>query len=510
MLPESANIVLAGPPGSGKSTVGPLLADELGRPFVDSDALIAAEAGRPISEIFATDGESHFRELERATLARLAHQSGQVIAVGGGALLNPLSRTLLQATGTVVCLCAKPSTLFERLAQSESRPLLAGDSSEARLRLLLKARREHYQSFSGRIPTDDLAITSVVSRVREHLTPLELHLPPTRILLGNGVRFRLPDLLGRRRAVLVTDDVLSPLWGERLAEHLGLPRIDLPSGENYKTLQTVRLLYDAFLQHGLDRNSVVIALGGGVLGDMVGFAAATFMRGLPWINLPTTLLAMIDASLGGKTGVDLPQGKNLVGAFHPPEAVLADPELLETLPLVERISGMAEVLKHGLIADADLFHTARPDRLTRDLLHRAMQVKIDIVTRDPFEKGERALLNLGHTLGHGLESASQFRLRHGEAVAIGLVGEAYLAGQLGLAAPNLYEQVAARLRRVGLPTHYSGDIPVGLVRQHMQRDKKSQAGHLRFALPTEIGHAVYDVAAPNDMIAETLQFLRRD
>ena len=237
-----------------------------------------------------------------------------------------------------------------------------------------------------------------------------------------------------------------------------------------------------------------MAVGGGMIGDLTGFAAATFMRGVRWVNVPTTLLAMLDASIGGKVGVNLPQGKNLVGTFHPPALVLADPEVLETLPPEEYTSGMAEMLKHGLIADAELFDALVPEALplSRDLLQRAIEVKVKIVQRDPYEKGERAKLNMGHTIGHGIEAASDFALRHGEAIAIGLLAETRLAERIGLAAAGLSEQVAAKLRALGLPTSCPG-LPKQRIRTLMSSDKKKRAGELTFTLPIDIGAVEYGV-----------------
>jgi len=245
-----------------------------------------------------------------------------------------------------------------------------------------------------------------------------------------------------------------------------------------------------------------MALGGGVVGDLAGFAAGTFLRGVPWVGVPTSLLAMVDASLGGKTGADLPQGKNLIGAFYPPRLVLADPEVLETLPEAEFVSGMAEVVKHGVIDDPELFETcldfrslcealrAREERdfgSLEEIIRRAMAVKIHIIEEDPYEKGIRASLNFGHTVGHGVELVSEFKVRHGEAVAIGMVGETRMAEQIGLAQAGLSDDIASVLNNLGLPTEIPPDLDRDAIIAAVQRDKKKADGVVRFALPAAIG-----------------------
>ncbi len=229
--------------------------------------------------------------------------------------------------------------------------------------------------------------------------------------------------------------------------------IVIPAGEAHKTFATVQKLLDGFINYGLDRSSTVVALGGGVVGDLAGFAAAIFLRGVRWVAVPTSLLAMVDASLGGKTGADLPQGKNLVGAFHPPALVLADLETLATLPEVELRNGLAEVIKHGLIGDPQLFDLCsmgitgiRDDFV--GLIRRAVAVKVSVIRSDPYEQGPRATLNLGHTLGHGLELATDFKLRHGEAVSIGTVAAARLAERMKIAPDGLAEKVEKCLERL--------------------------------------------------------------
>jgi 3-dehydroquinate synthase len=233
-------------------------------------------------------------------------------------------------------------------------------------------------------------------------------------------------------------------------------------------------------------------LGGGVIGDIAGFAASTYMRGIHWIAVPTTLLSMVDASLGGKTGIDLPEGKNLIGSFYPPKLVLVDPSFLLTLPEREFRSGMAEVLKHGIISDQELFeHCSRGLDWVKanleEIVKRAMTVKIQVIEEDPFEKGIRATLNLGHTVGHAVELASKFELRHGEAIAIGMVTESNYAERIGLARKGLTNEIASVLSKLGLPITIPNGIPRDKIIRAMRVDKKKNAATIGFALPVEIG-----------------------
>lgn len=303
---------------------------------------------------------------------------------------------------------------------------------------------------------------------------------------------------------IVTESNVGPLYAERVAKSLReagyqVNIVTFPAGEAYKNMESIQLIWSGMLDGGLDRRSTVVALGGGVTGDMAGFAAATYMRGVRWVGVPTSLLSMVDASLGGKTGIDLPQGKNLVGAFHPPALVVADPSVLTSLPEAELRSGLAEVVKHGIISDPGLFAlcTAGLDSVKSDLagiVSRAMAVKVDVIESDPYERGIRAALNLGHTVGHAVELVSEFKLRHGEAIAIGTVVEARLAERLGLAQGGLSEEIAVTLAELGLPTQIPPEFSREAIIAAMRVDKKKAAGVIKFALPVKIGEVKVGVA----------------
>lgn len=510
------HICLYGPPGSGKTTVGTALARGLQLPFVDLDREIERKAGLSIPEIMGQDGEPAFRALETAALKTALAGQESVIALGGGALLDRENRALAENRGRVVLLMAEFETLLSRLHfDSIQRPLLQGDPS-GKLATLLARRSQHYGSFRRPIDTDGKAVQQCVWEIQVALGRFHLSaMGEYDAIVQNGGMEQFGEMLrarGLSNPLLVTDENVARLHAEGMITALRRSGFDpktltIPAGEVHKTLDTIRRLWHGFLKAGLERSSTVIALGGGVIGDLAGFAASTFMRGANWVVVPTTLLAMVDAALGGKTGFDLPEGKNLIGSFYPPRLVLADPEVLRTLPEEEFRSGLAEVVKHGLIADPELFELCSRgldgirDHL-EEVVKRAMAVKIKIIETDPYEKGLRAALNLGHTVGHAVELASAFRLRHGEAVSAGIVAEAKLAERLAGAEKGLSERAATVLEALGLPTRIPEELPPAELVRVMMMDKKRSNGIVRFALPIHIGQVelvdVHDLEAVFD------------
>lgn len=503
------HIFLYGPPGVGKSTVGEKLAANLNLPFIDLDRFIEKHAGMSIPQFMGQHGESAFRDLESDVLKKVGHAfSGMdkeitesVIALGGGTLLHEGNRTFAESNGRIVFLNAELSTLMERMnADLEKRPLLIGDL-RSKLSNQLAKRKEHYNSFPLSVHVDGKAAEQSAHQVqvalgRYHLSAMGEY---DAIVQSGGVE-QLGEMLKRhelQNPIIVTDEIVSKFHAEHVVNCLRRSGFDpkvitIPAGEAYKNLETISQLWHGFLEAGLDRKSTVIALGGGVISDIVGFAASTYMRGITWVAVPTTLLSMVDASVGGKTGFDLPEGKNLIGAFYPPKFVLADPQLLNTLPEAELISGMAEVVKHGIISDPELFNLCSHgldwvrDNL-EEVVKRGMAVKIKVIEEDPYERGVRAALNLGHTVGHAVELVSKFRLRHGEAIAIGASAEARYSAQIGLAGPGLVEAVTDSFKALGLPVDIPEEMPREEIIRAMRMDKKKNAKAIRFALPVEIG-----------------------
>jgi len=325
-----------------------------------------------------------------------------------------------------------------------------------------------------------------------------------RVTVAAGLRHRFARAIAEaapaHHYAIVSDDAVAPLYGEpltlALASHAPVSVHVVPSGEAHKTRDTWARVTDGMLDAGCGRDTTVVALGGGVVGDLAGFVAATFMRGIPVVQCPTTLLSMIDASVGGKTGVDTPAGKNLVGAFHPPAAVLADVETIATLPLPQRRSGLVEAIKHGVIADAAYFARIEADlpvlldaepSATLDVVARSVEIKAEVVRADEREHGRRKTLNLGHTLGHALEHVSGYALLHGEAVAIGMVLEARIAERLGVAEKGTAGRIQEVLRQAGLPVRRPRELPVDDVVDATRMDKKARGGRVEYALPARIG-----------------------
>ncbi len=336
------------------------------------------------------------------------------------------------------------------------------------------------------------------------------------IVVGGGTLYNhLPTFTNTRdysQVAIITNEDLAPLYGNKLSTYIDNSFvITMPVGEEHKTLGTLAAIYNYLVENNVDRRSAVIALGGGVVTDTAGFAAASFMRGIDLIQAPTSLLAMVDAAVGGKTGVDLPQGKNLVGAFKDPEAVFADTNVLQTLPEVEFQCGMAEVIKAGIIGDRTLFEMVEAGQLgsIAPIIERALRVKIDIVQRDRLESGVRAHLNLGHTIAHALELVSSYRFRHGEAVAIGLVAGAKLAQRLGLCEAVLVERIKATVAAVGLPTYFSGFDPEDLW-QAMHHDKKWHHGVSFFVLPRAIGQVESIEGVEKQPVIEVLHAVQQE
>ena len=359
-------------------------------------------------------------------------------------------------------------------------------------------------------------------------SPREIRLGASRIRVGPGLLARIGDiareLAPAHRYAIITDSNVGPLYAKMVGDQLEKGSVEVlttPAGELHKTRENWAWLTDQMLTKRYGRDSAVIALGGGVVGDLAGFVAATYMRGIPVVQVPTTLVAMVDASIGGKTGVDTPAGKNLVGVFHPPAAVLADPQVLATLPLREMRAGFAEIVKHGVIADAPYLRLvasgasemlsasgSTSDRML-SLIVRSMEIKADIVSRDEREEGLRKTLNFGHTIGHAVELVSGYSLLHGEAVAIGMALESRLAERIGVAQTGTAATITKVLQSAGLPTDLPPGMQPDVVIEAMRSDKKGVSGETRLALPLRVGamagaEAGWTVQVGDDQLREVL------
>ena len=502
-------IFIYGPPGSGKSSIGRMLANDINTQFIDLDETIEANTGKTISKIFEEEGENNFRIYESGCLQEAISINRGVIALGGGALLDADNRAKVENAGIVLCVNAAYDDILLRLENEPNKRPLVSEEIPTKLKDLLESRAGHYASFTYKLENVDKSIEELVWEAQIILGIFHVNGMGSGydVLVAPGSLEKIGTELKNRELrgpiALVSDKNVADLYAESVIRALQksgymVEKLIFPAGESNKTLATVQKLWKSFLDMELERTSTVIALGGGVVGDVAGFAASAYMRGVKWVAVPTSLLAMCDASLGGKTGVDLPEGKNLVGAFHPPSLVLVDPDTLFTLPKIELLSGLAEVIKHGIIADPELFRMCTESEDLNDLawfeiVCRGMAVKINIIQSDPFEQGLRSVLNLGHTLGHAVEQVSEYKLKHGEAVSIGIVAASRLSEYLGIAEMGLTNQIKMALNKVRLPTEIPEDLNIQQVITSMRFDKKRKGGELRFVLPVRIGNVNWGI-----------------
>jgi len=546
-------IILIGFSGTGKSMVAQGVARNLGWEAIDTDEEVVRIAGKSIPEIFGQDGEPHFRKLERQALVEACQKSRVVIATGGGAILDPNNRVLMRRSGVVICLEANPGTIYQRLPKEDQspnavRPLLAMADPMERIVELKQSRQAYYAMADWTVQTDHLTLPEVCQEVirgrhywlrshqasdassydQDHVCDVVTATERYPIFVGWGVLRSLGEKVGQAglsgNAYVVADAAVFSLYGDSVMTSLreagfGVQSFAVPVGETSKTLDTVSHIYDWLVDCQAERGDVVVAVGGGVITDMAGFVAATFLRGLSLVQVPTSLIAMTDASVGGKTAVNHPKAKNLIGAFYQPRLVLADVQALTTLPERELTSGWAEVIKHGLVLDDDLhaFLGKNAKRLvklnpeaTTEAVRRSVAVKARIVSEDEREQGRRILLNYGHTIGHGVEAATDYgRFLHGEAVSVGMVGAAMLSHALGVLSPEVVKQHRDILKTFGLPISCS-DVNVKNVLKAMELDKKVKGKALRWVLLRGIGQPVIRQDVPRHLVVKVLEELLSD
>jgi shikimate kinase/3-dehydroquinate synthase len=523
------DVVLVGLPGSGKSVVGQRLAARIGVGFVDLDREIERDSGRSIEAIFKAEGEHGFRALERAAVDRLGTPEAEalggsavtrVIATGAGAVIDPRNRWALLRGRRAFWLDAPAAVLASRLGHNRTvRPLLAEGDLEEGLAHLRRSRHRFYAA-AERIDAGGppgATVGAIEANLEAGQAPvaaagtvlLRADLAASRVVLGIEMAADEVDAalrrLGARRAVLVSEPgaramawpAIEPALRER-----GWPIeiVELPEGEAAKRLACIESAAGELARLRLERGEPIVAIGGGALTDAAGFLAATYQRGVPWIAVPTTMLGQLDAALGGKTAVDIDAGKNLVGAFHVPAAVVIDPALLSTLPERHRRAGLAEAVKDGALRDPRLLEVLESDgpaiaagsptsepSAGAEVVERAAWVKLDFVEADPVERGDRIALNLGHTLGHAIEAAAGFGpVLHGEAVAYGLRAAVRIGRIAGVTPDSRADRIEALLDRLGLavdPLPYSVDAVLAV----LGTDKKRRAGALRWVLPTADG-----------------------
>lgn len=532
-------IILIGPMGSGKTTVGKHLAERLQAGYADSDELFVQRHGA-VGEYFSHYGESAFRDREEEVIAENAFRTDLgVISLGGGAVLRSANREIIRDHGYVVFLDVSKDQALQRLGDASDRPVLAGDPARNWSRIRT-ARLEYFRDSAHRVidttgqDVDDVATMIIdghqqflsrktTSYMSENTTTDSTDQPTVisvsggaenevnggyDVAIGRGLLARLPGMLGPHpyrvaiilpRALRATGDVVKSSLDDAGYNAI---LVEIPDAEEGKHIEVASFCWQVLGQSDFTRSDAIVSVGGGAVSDLAGFVAATWLRGMRVVHMPTTLLGMVDAAVGGKTGINTAEGKNLVGSFHPPAGVLADLDTLLTLPRNEMISGLAEVIKCGFIADAkilglledNLEQVTNPhSAVLRELIERAVQVKADIVSGDLKESNERQMLNYGHTLGHAIELAERYQYRHGAAVAVGMTFAAELARSVGRLDDATVEQHKRVLEGVGLPTSYPGDRWAMLL-DGIRRDKKNRGEQLRFVLLEAQGAPViYDV-----------------
>lgn len=530
------NIFLFGLSGSGKSTVGRILAERLDIPLFDIDALIEQECGERIHSIFVRHGEEYFRGCESRLLAQVArNRNGAVVATGGGIIVRQENRSLLAESGVRVCLSVDPETALERLKAQQAaalargelpeiRPLLAGSNPLATLETLLATRSAWYEEADIICSTQDKSAERVAQEVIAQLIGFgHFHspdsLPPIvrQVHVGEGydavvdwgglgrLAYYLSQLQLPLRVFLVTDSNVGDLYAQAVMRNLVSGGFEpylytVPAGEASKSQSQLSAIYDWLIEHHAERREAIVALGGGVVGDLAGYAAATYLRGVPLVQIPTSLLAQVDAAIGGKTGINHTRGKNLIGAFYQPRLVLADPATLLTLPVRERTEGWAEVVKYGIILDTELFTQLEahadilrefshlPAALLCQIVARCIDLKASVIEQDEREQGRRAILNYGHTVAHALENIAGYgKWLHGEAVSLGMVVAAALAQHAGMFSAEEAARQRHLLQALGLPIACSGSVLAQDILAAMQVDKKVADKQVRWVMPRRIG-----------------------
>ncbi len=546
---SSKNIALIGFSTTGKSTVAKRVAEYLHWEAIDTDDEIVKLSGRTIPEIFSQDGEDKFRQLERQALEKACLREKLVIATGGGAILRPENVKTLQKTCIIVCLEAKVQTIYQRLrrdalysSNSVVRPLLSSKNPVTRIKQIKAFRQPYYAIADWTVHTDNLTVEEVsmeVVRGWQYVNRLIVNTEKDKktdiacmvtmssrsypVFVGWGLLPRIGDKMCQAglsgKAVIISDEIVGSSYGEQTERALRKAGFEVssflvPPGEASKNINRAVEIYDFLIRRRMERKDVVVALGGGMVGDLAGFVAATYLRGIPWVQVPTSLVGMVDASIGGKVAVDHPQGKNLVGAFYQPHFVLADVQILSTLPQRDLTSGWAEVIKHGLIMDAEFFKMLENDAeklinlapdITAQVIAHSACIKAKIVSEDEKETGKRIILNYGHTAAHGLEAATRYTtFRHGEAVAIGMMVDAKLSQRLGLLSKDIVQRQQALLKRFHLPTNCSG-VDLDNVLAAMTLDKKVRNKAIQWVLLEDIGKATVRTDVPIKEVKNVLE-----
>lgn len=514
--------------GSGKTSVGKELSRRLRHEFIDTDTLIEQREGMPISMIFKEKGENYFRVVERAVVEEISQMTDVVIATGGGVIKSRENVENIRRRGIIIYLKTEPEVILKRVMTEEGkRPLLNVDEPLREINRLLKERVPLYMQADITIDTSFIAPGETANKIIESLAldaegiTVELKERSYKIIIGRKLIQKLGLRLKEFRpsnVAIVSNTTVFPLYKDDILKSIGEydiePRVFLiPDGEKYKDFLWAFYLYGGLLRNRFDRDSLLIAFGGGVIGDITGFAASTYMRGIKYIQVPTTLLAQVDSSVGGKTAVNHPLGKNMLGTFYQPSLVLIDIDALKTLPKREFNAGTAEIIKYGVIADRCLFDLMEKEKsdiislgdTLLSVIKRSCGIKADVVSKDEREAGLRAILNFGHTVGHALETVTGYtRFLHGEAIAIGMCTVAEIAVRMGIFPKEEAMRIKNLVEMYGLPNTVPKDINISELLDAMEIDKKAKAGKLRFILPESIGKVRIEENVDREVIKEAL------
>jgi len=515
--------------GSGKTSVGKELNRRLGYSYIDTDELIEEKEGMPISVIFKEKGEDYFRTVERATVKEVSQRDNVVIATGGGVIKNKKNVEELRRRGIIILLRADPEIILKRvMLEGGKRPLLDVKEPLDEIKKLLAERERFYKQSDISIDTNFITPGEGAQEIIERLgldmqeVSVELKERSYKIIIGRKALQKLGLRLIEFRpsnVAIISNETIFPLYRDVIINSVKqsgiVPKVFLiPDGEEYKDSLWASYLYGELLKARFDRDSLLVAFGGGVVGDMTGFVASTYMRGIRYVQVPTTLLAQVDSSVGGKTGVNHPLGKNMIGTFYQPSLVMIDIDTLKSLPQREFRAGIAEIIKYGVIADRELFSSLEADMedifslgdSLINIIKRSCEIKADVVSRDEREAGLRSILNFGHTVGHAIETITDYRrFLHGEAIAMGMCAAADLAVKLGVFQKEGAARIKSLIELYKLPVKIPADIDASDIMDAMEVDKKVKAGQLRFILPLSIGNVRIEEDVDRKVIEEILR-----
>lgn len=523
------NIILTGMMGVGKTTIGEKLAQKLNLDFLDLDQYIEKKTQLKITQIFSKYGEPYFRRLEKNFCKEIAQKRNLVISTGGKTLLNKENLKIFSSSGIIITLLSSPDIILKRIQKGgNARPLLASSQSKKFYEIYRK-RELHYLNLPNKIDTTSLnkekVVDEILKLIKGQVKKIEMTLGGNRSSvivkkgLVNDIGSCLKDTIQEKRVFILSDNKVFGIHGKKILKEL--ERIHLKSsvfllqpGERQKNIRTAEKIYHWLLKERASRSSVLVCFGGGVISDLGGYTASTFHRGVKLVNIPTTLLSQIDASIGGKNGINLQETKNQIGTFYFPSLILIDPLFLITLDTQYMKEGMIEAMKAGIIGDHKLFLIIKKNanqvilkdlKLLEEVIKRAMGVKLNIVHQDPYEKGIRRILNLGHTFGHALEGYFNYgQISHGQAVGLGMICASKMGMLMNIATEKILSEIKEILKVMKMPL-YLENLDVSKILSLMECDKKRKEDRISFIIPKKMGEAVTRKNVNKNIITESLK-----